>query len=822
MAERLAAGRAAAAVVGLASAALAGWLALHHPLSPPLALAGVVVLAAAQAAWPPLWLIALPALMPWLGFGAWSGWLVAEEMDLAVLAVAAGAWLRWAVRPDPLLRASRASRRARAWGRLPWWLWIASVLVALHLGVADAGGWRWSWWQGLREPLNALRLAKPTLAVLLLLPLWWRLQQQPGQRCADQLGLGMTLALAGITLWCVYERAAFPGLFNMSTDYRTTGPFWETFTGGAALDISLALTLPFALRLAWTARQPLAAGLAGAVVAGGVYAGLTTFSRIVYLALPVGAVLFWLLQRRQAHSAAAEGATPQAASKATQGGAVAVLALLATLVAGLGLWLFPHAGHRGLLALLGNTVLLLWLAPHSSRQSPLAWATALIGGLMLGGLLVLLAPQLPKGAYLVYGVATLATTAALVGSSTAPTLWPLAASSFVAQLIATVLVARHWGGSLALPAAATAVAALGLIWLLAALRARPPWPAGAATVVHGGVATLALLSLVAVFGGGDYMADRLSHTETDRADRWQHFHDGLALNRGGTSLWLGQGLGRYADLYGLFNRPESRPGDIRLVAGEQGQQMRMVAGNHVLGWGELLRLSQRVGPLPATGLKVQLELRADAQVRMVTAVCDKHLLYDSDCRLVALNSQPGQPGWQTLEQPLPDAGLPAGGPPRISVFSVASETRVPLELRRVAIIDANGQQWLANPDFAAGGARWFITSDRNHLPWHAKNLQVHLLVEQGLLGLFALSALTIAALAALLGPVRAHPLAPALAAAIVGVWVVGGVDSVLDMPRVATWLLLLTTMATHLFLPSRAQHGPSGGSPPATPNRPAP
>jgi hypothetical protein len=111
-------GRALAALVGLGSAGLAGWLAWHHPLSPALALAGVLALAAAQAAWPPLWLIALPALLPWIGLGAWSGWLVVEEMDLAILAVAAGAYLRWAVHPGPRLRANHASRRVRAWGHL--------------------------------------------------------------------------------------------------------------------------------------------------------------------------------------------------------------------------------------------------------------------------------------------------------------------------------------------------------------------------------------------------------------------------------------------------------------------------------------------------------------------------------------------------------------------------------------------------------------------------------------------------------------------------------------------------------------------------------
>ncbi|MES2716922.1 MAG: hypothetical protein V4795_14225 [Pseudomonadota bacterium] len=794
-----AAGQVLAGMVGLGCAALATWAAQHHPLSPALALAGVLLLAAGQAAWPPLWLIALPALLPWLGLGAWSGWLVAEEMDLAVLAVAAGAYLRWALRPGPRLRASRASRRVRAWGQLLLLLWTASVLVAMQRGALDAGGWSFGWWQGLREPLNALRLAKPTLAVLLLLPLWWRLQQRPGQRCADQLSLGLALALAGTTLWCLWERLAFTGLLNMATDYRTTGPFWETHAGGAALDICLALSLPFALRLAGRARSPWGAAAAGLVVLGGVYAALTTFSRIVYLAIPVAVLLLWWLQRRQ------DAAAPAAAQH--PGGGLRSLLLLALGLAGLGAWLFPSAGYRGLLALLGNAVLLLLLAPRSLRQSAGAWVGAWMAGLLLAGLLALLALQLPKGAYLAYAAVTLATAAwLLLAPARATAWWLLAGAGFVAQLGCTVLVAVSWGGSAAWPAATAAAGLLGLAWVLLGRRTASPWPTGLPWLVRSATGLAVLLAGVAVFGAGDYMAGRLVQTEADRAGRWDHWRDGLALNRGGAALWLGQGLGRYADLYALHNRPDTRPGDIRLVAGEGGPAMRLVAGNHVLGHGELLRLSQRIGLPPATGLKVELQLRSAAPVQLRVELCNKHLLYDGICRSAAMVSQPGNSGWQTLQQALPDAELAPDMVPRLRVFSVASETAAqPLDLRRITLTDASGRQWLHNSDFSAGAARWFSTSDRNHLPWHAKNMAVHLVVEQGLLGLLALLALTVGALAAVLGPLRRHPLAPVLAAAIVGCWVVGSVDSVLDLPRVATWLLLLSAMAMQLHLPSRAR-----------------
>ena len=792
-------GRVLASVAAAGCAALAVWLALQHPLAPALALAGVLLLAAVQAAWPPLWLIALPALMPWLGLGAWTGWTVVEEMDLVLLALAAGAYLRWALKPWPQVRASRASRRMRAWGQLLLMLWAASVLVGLVRGLGDLGSTGdlgLGWWHGWREPLNALRLAKSTVAMLLMLPLWWALQQRPNQRCADQLGLGLALALAGTTLWCVWERAAFTGLLNMSADYRTTGPFWETHVGGAALDACLALTLPFALRLWWTVRSPAALAAAGVVVLGGVYAGLTTFSRIVYLALPVGALVLWWLQRQQMPAP-----TDAAPARSTL-----TALLLCLVVGGLGVWLFPSAGYRGLLALLGNVVVLLLLAPRSVKQSAGIWVGAWALGLLLAAAVLVAAPLVGKGVYIAYAGLSLVTVALLLAGG-GSVMRMLAGAGFVAQLAASAAVAVGWGGAAAWPAAAAAALLPALAWLALGTRAQPAWQTDLRWL--GGVTVMLAMALaaVAVFGGGAFMASRLAQTESDGSGRWQHFRDGLALNTGGTALWLGQGLGRYADLYALNGRPETHPGDIRLVGTPGDALVRMVAGNHLQGHSEMLRLSQRIAPPPASGLTVTLELRSSAPVTLVIDLCLKHLLYDTDCRSASAVSLANANGLQRLRVRLPDAGPPpADGLPRFTVFSVATETqRQPIDLRSVSLTDASGNALLHNGSFTDGLARWFITSDKHHLPWHAKNLAVHLLVEQGLLGLTALLALTLAAVAGLTGSLRQHPLAPALAAALVGCWVVGLVDSVLDLPRTATWLLLLTGMALNLHLPSRAQ-----------------
>ena len=161
--------RAVAALLAAGCAALALWLAGHHPLSPLAAMALSALLAMTVLARPRWWLALLLALLPLAGLMPWTGWIAVEEFDLVVLAVAAGGYLQLA-----LARPGTASWPATRLAATALWLLplACSTLVSMRIGFADAGGFEWGWWQGYREPMNSLRLAKPIAEVLLLLPLW--------------------------------------------------------------------------------------------------------------------------------------------------------------------------------------------------------------------------------------------------------------------------------------------------------------------------------------------------------------------------------------------------------------------------------------------------------------------------------------------------------------------------------------------------------------------------------------------------------------------------------------------------------------------------
>lgn len=261
--------------------AAAGFIAAHHPLWPvaaPLALAAWGLLAYRL---PRAWLFAVPAALPALNVSPWTGWIGVEEFDLLLLGAVAAGYMRLAVHAQ-----ERAPPMAgRAWAAV---LAIA-VLTGFGLwrGVADAGGWPLGWFQGYAEPLNSLRIAKSAVHVLLLLPLLRSAWQADGDWAFRPFAMGMLAGAAVVTLAVLWERAAFPGLFDMSAPYRTTALFWEMHVGGAAIDAYVVLCTPFVAWSLWAAHarwQWIAAALFSMLWA---YVCLTTFSRGAYLGVAV-------------------------------------------------------------------------------------------------------------------------------------------------------------------------------------------------------------------------------------------------------------------------------------------------------------------------------------------------------------------------------------------------------------------------------------------------------------------------------------------------------------------------------------------------------
>ncbi|HQV16624.1 MAG TPA: hypothetical protein PK620_17090, partial [Denitromonas sp.] len=293
-----------------------------------------------------------------------------------------------------------------------------------------------------------------------------------------------------------------------------------------------------------------------------------------------------------------------------------------------------------------------------------------------------------------------------------------------------------------------------------------------------------------------YMGERFSTVSQDLEGRIGHWQEGIALVRTSADHWLGLGLGRYPDAY-FWSGPLAANAGSWELPDEDGQRFsRLGAARHVLGFGELFRISQRVAADTTGPFHYRMKLRAPARSSLHLEICRKHLLYTQTCAIAIVKAD--NPTWTEVQGSMEVGGLTPGStqPYRPSVLSLATDGRAPVDIDDLEVIDSAGRSLVSNGDFQAGVDRWFFSSDRHHLPWHAKSLFLHVWVEQGVLGMVMLSLMLLAAAGrTALGRARTHPFAAPLLAGLAGFVTVGVFDSLLDMPRMTLMLLLTAWLA---------------------------
>ncbi|MDR1855406.1 MAG: hypothetical protein LBR05_10950 [Azoarcus sp.] len=787
------------ALAAVGAAGLALFVAVH-PFGWLVATGMAIVLVAACAAQRHVWLVLAPGLMPVVDSTVWSGGFYFAESDaLVCAALLVGGW-RAATATQP--RDGEETASGWRFGALAWVLllaMLASYALSTQWSAAAEFLARPEWRVGYFSPLNGVRVAKGMLWAALLAPLLAdAFRREPAQAGRALVG-GALLGLALVSLAAVWERWLFVGLSDFATDYRTTAQFWEMNVGGATLDGWLALTTPFAL---WLALQPLpprwrAGALAALAVVA--YVCFTTFSRGLYLGLALGGALTVALWARNGWRQERLAIDKRAA---LGWGLYAALAGVALTTA------FRGGGYRGLVAALGLATAVYLVAPATATLTRREWAGAASLALAGAAASVTAAFVLPKGAYLAYAASFVAAGAAwwrVCGEGARPGV-PLAATLLWLACNAA-LVTAWWsegrGGGAGL--LTTVILLAPLAW--AAARPQRAWRANAAGAAAVAL-TLGALTVTAVASGTYYASARFENVSVDLQDRLRHWRAAASLPREPGERWLGIGVGRFAERYFWATPEDSLPGSHQLMRDADGRRyMRLVGPSHALGFGEIYRISQRVSPRLALPLLVTVEARAAAgeAAALHVEACRKHLLYAYWCIDADLGRLPR--AWRRFDLTLDGDGLGrAGWPPRPTVFSfgAASHESV-IDVASVSVVDARGVELIANGDFFRDGARWFFSSDRYHLPFHAKNLWLHLWVEQGWIGVAAFSLLAFAALwRVCVGNAARHPLAPPLAGALLAFLSVGVFDSLIDAPRLTAFAFLSLLLALGLRPPPRA------------------
>jgi len=184
--------RLALAAVFLATAAVLAW---DYPLGRWQAVAALVAWVAVLWRRPVLWFGLLPAITPSLDLGPWTGWIAISEADIAVLATVAVLLLR----APPTRQDIWPDERVRLFPRFVLALATLAWLIGMVRGfsmTADFPG-------GSDNPyltwLNTVRLTKPFLCALILLPFMRARQREHGD-LALLFGVGV---LVGLTLVCL-------------------------------------------------------------------------------------------------------------------------------------------------------------------------------------------------------------------------------------------------------------------------------------------------------------------------------------------------------------------------------------------------------------------------------------------------------------------------------------------------------------------------------------------------------------------------------------------------------------------------------------------
>jgi len=748
------------------------------------------------ACWRPAWGAAVAmGLLPVADFTDHTGMIFLAESDFLLLAAIAGGALRFGLKPLPFTDI----------GRPPTGVYViamAGVAIAGALALAHSmiplRSLGWEAFSGYTGPMTGLRLAKAFVISVALLAVIRACLRAEARQTSLAMWAGVVTSCGLVGLTVLWERIAFVGLTEFAADYRATGPFWEMHVGGAALDGWIAMTLPMAAWGLARSRRVLVSLLLAAVAAVGMYAVLVTFSRGLYGAVAVEVAIFAIWAMRS-------GAFGHGHTGFTLGrGVVGLLAVTVLGYAAFGV--FATSGYRGLAAFLGVA----WLAVAAgSRLGGMSAGTAIGGmamGLLVGGGIAVLGPLMPKGPYVLYALAGIATLGLLwaAGRRPSPPVQGMALGLLLATALAAPAVATHWGDdAAALPAWIAAGFAVCLLPLCRA--ARPPlWGRDPSALLAGGM-LLAGIGTVAVLGNSYYANVRFSTTASDMSARARHWSDSLGILQSPDEWMLGIGPGRYAERYAWRIRDRFVPGEFRILPDVVGHHMVLTGPSHPVGWGEIFRVSQRIEIDPRLPLAVDVIARLPADVapgvQVHFDVCRKHLLYDESCVTGTVKLPEGQSTQRIVLGGTDSMGAArALGWPRATRFAVGLDSvGGRAEILSLRLTDAEGRELLRNGDFRHGAQWWFFSSDRSHLAYHAKNLWLQVFLEQGVPGLLAAVVAGALGLSWLLvGPGSRHPLAPPIATGLIGFGVVAAFDTVIDAPRLAILCFLVLGIALSL------------------------
>jgi VanZ family protein len=346
----------------------------------------------------------------------------------------------------------------------------------------------------------------------------------------------------------------------------------------------------------------------------------------------------------------------------------------------------------------------------------------------------------------------------------------------------SVMVTFSRGGQAAF-ALETLIIILGFVYLAIYDRARRIL--GMVTIIL--IACVAAAVVWPVFSG-KFSQTRMATIEPDLVTRTNHWLDAMHIFWMDNSPVFGVGMGTFPSAYFWGSSELSRPSTYAFVT-QNGNTFLQ------LGSGETLYFEQPVAVAPEQQYTISMDLRSNANNSALTVpICEKALLYSFTCIWTTLQVKvpPGQWGHYETQIQTKDFGPPGSRFPRpvkLSIYNDYAGTLVDVD--NIALRDSAGSNLVRNGDFSEGMHHWFFSTD-SHLAWHAKNLYIHVLFEQGWFGLICFIALIIYTMARLLRcALNNEPVCLALFTSLAAFLVVGVVDSLIDETRLGFLFYLM-------------------------------
>ena len=287
-----------------------------------------------------------------------------------------------------------------------------------------------------------------------------------------------------------------------------------------------------------------------------------------------------------------------------------------------------------------------------------------------------------------------------------------------------------------------------------------------------------------------YIQKRFETTSRDIDTRWQHWAEAVDMMDGNFQTWLfGMGLGSYPREFAALSHGRVKPATYQYMTEGNDTFVRLFGGDS-------LYLGQRVSLLPGRKYIIKYAVRSENErAKLTTPVCQKSLLHSFQC---AWSSQPiGNTAgkWVGFEKTFQSRELGQGNPfyqrrpVEFALYNGLPDSFIDVD--NIQLIDENGNEFLKNGNFERGNDHWFFTVD-NHMPWHIKNLWVHLFFEQGWLGLILFNLILIAAVIHLVKKIMLGRIIPVvLLGSLAGFLTVGLVGSLFDSPRITLIFLLI-------------------------------